>query len=427
MDDPTQSSEFVSMERIQYEDIYHEDDVPLADVRTNALRLLVYFGTVLVLLMLVSGFVVKLSRQLTYEFVFKGDRQEFNYRFIDAVYLEDTYVEVGRVVAPTDPLVRISSPEIVAFITAYENAKTRRQIFIDTEYAVFQNQIEALGLEAAKLDENIRDFEEQKALGWRVYEQERAEQEYIVEQARIRFDREQALFEKQVISEERLQEVEEIKIRGESRLATMAENRRRDTASIDTQINLARLEKEIVLRQKAEKGAVLLNMEALQDYDIEETYQNLRRNFGDFEVSDGSLILKPSFTGTISYLTDLERTVPSGTILLKILRNPSLLYASATIPPLSIGLVDVEDPVVLKVATFPHWEWGALEGRIRHLSLTPDESGQYPVEIEVENEGRLSGLLQIGMTGQASILVEERSFFSYIVSKVEENYFNLVE
>lgn len=96
------------------------------------------------------------------------------------------------------------------------------------------------------------------------------------------------------------------------------------------------------------------------------------------------------------------------------------LYASASIPPEEIGLVKEGAPVILKVATFPHYEWGAVEGRIQTLSLTPDGKGGYPVRVEITNDGKLRGRLRVGMNGELSTPVEEKSFFGYVFSKTRK-------
>jgi len=96
------------------------------------------------------------------------------------------------------------------------------------------------------------------------------------------------------------------------------------------------------------------------------------------------------------------------------------LYGSASIPPEQIGFVKEGDPVILKVATFPHYEWGAVEGRIQTISLTPDGKGDYPVRVEITNDGKLRGRLRVGMNGDLSIPVEEKSFFGYVFEKARK-------
>ena len=87
--------DFEGLDPIQYCDLYHEDDVPLADARESALRLLLYVGLSAFAVVMVLGFTIELSRQLTFDFTFKGDRQESIYRFFDEVYLEEKYVSLA--------------------------------------------------------------------------------------------------------------------------------------------------------------------------------------------------------------------------------------------------------------------------------------------------------------------------------------------
>jgi len=51
---------------------------------------------------------------------------------------------------------------------------------------------------------------------------------------------------------------------------------------------------------------------------------------------------------------------------------------------------------------------GVLEGEVKYLSLAPNESGNYPFHISIENGGNLITLVQTGMTGTATITIEEK-------------------
>lgn len=61
-----------------------------------------------------------------------------------------------------------------------------------------------------------------------------------------------------------------------------------------------------------------------------------------------------------------------------------------------------------------------MEGRIQTLSLTPDEKGDYPIRVEITNDGKLRGRLRVGMNGELSIPVEEKSFFGYVFEKTRK-------
>lgn len=129
-------------------------------------------------------------------------------------------------------------------------------------------------------------------------------------------------------------------------------------------------------------------------------------------------VLEGGEQGQVYRFFDAGENVPAGTVITKVTGGGDTLYASASIPPEKIGLIKEGAPVLLKVSTFPHYEWGAVGGRIQTLSLTPDEKGGYPIRVEITDAGKLEGRLQAGMSGEVSIPVEEKSFFGYVFEKV---------
>ena len=420
------AGEVEALEPVQYEDLYREDDVPLQDVRQSALRLFVYLGAGLTALFVVLGATVEIPRQLSFDFVLKGDRQEHVYRFFEGVYLEAKRVEVGDPVEPGTPLVKVSSPQAVAMVAAYEDALARKRIFETTEMPLYQSRIEALGLEKAQLEAAAREHQRQKELGWNVYKAELDKLTYLAEEAARKHARTGGLAAKALVSQDDLERAKAAMILARTELAALRENRRKEVGERDAQIEAATLQQQIVAQQEGEKAQEAQGQLAKLQNEIDQAYQALRRSYGDFAIEGGGLVLKAPYAGRVSYVTDEDRDVASGETLLKVLRGASDLHAYATIPPQAIGLVKPGDPVVLKVATFPHYEWGTLRGEIRHLTLTPDEDGQYPCTVAITDAGRLAPHLQIGMNGELSVLVEEKSFFRYVFGQFRKGYDRLV-
>jgi multidrug efflux pump subunit AcrA (membrane-fusion protein) len=273
---------FDGLKPLQYRDIYHEDDAPLADVRKNALRLLTCFLLLISLLFVALGSTVRLTRIVSYKFVLRGNEEERVLRFDADIYLNEKYVSVGQTVVPGDPLLRVSLPQIV------------RQQGI--------NQRETL-------------------------------------------------------------------------------NREKQAA-----------------------------------------YEKIIQTYGDASIEKDSIILKATSAGKVSYLLDADQDVSSGTVILKLKEANNALYAFSRVPPENIGLIRENARLILRVSAFPHYQWGLLEGRIRLLSLTPDELGNYPFEAEITNPGKLKGHLQVGMDGELSLPLEEKSFFGYIFEKIHQGY-----
>jgi hypothetical protein len=149
----------------------------------------------------------------------------------------------------------------------------------------------------------------------------------------------------------------------------------------------------------------------------------IRNIYGDFELADGNLILKANDNGIVSYVFDGDKEVVAGSILMKVINNKTTFYALVKRPPSLIGKIRKNKQAVLKVASFPFYEWGTVKGHVDNLSLTPDESGNFSVKISLQNFGNLNNLLQIGMTGDATIILEEKTFYYYFFRKTKEIYY----
>src|SRR3954471_10919021 len=100
------------LEPQQYQQMYWEEDVPLADVRKSVLRKFVYIGSILCLLFLTLGFFLKFPDQVELPFVIKNNQSEQIYRFPYPVYVIQKYIQPHDAVVKGQRLVRITSPEI---------------------------------------------------------------------------------------------------------------------------------------------------------------------------------------------------------------------------------------------------------------------------------------------------------------------------
>ncbi|ARA93669.1 MAG: HlyD family efflux transporter periplasmic adaptor subunit [Bacteroidetes bacterium] len=414
------------LEPIQIDDLYHEDDVPLADVRTSALRLLVYAGVGLTALFVLLGSAIRIPRYYQEAFVLKGTQQEQVRQFSYPVFVQERYAEVGSVLEAGAPLVKINAPEVVRAVEAYETARQRRRLFESTEQAVYQAQIETLQLEEDRYREAIAAYEEQKRAGWRLFVQQRDKLTRLAEQARDRYERERQLVERQFISREQFREAEEARIVAEADLALLIEARRKEVADLDAQITQASLNAAIAARQRAEVEHEMQRLAQSYALEEEQARQALLRTYGPFEVAPDGLIVKAPAAGTLSFVAEVGRELPAGSLLYKTLPSATALYAQASISPQRIGFIDVDDPVILKVATFPHYEWGVVEGRIQALSVTPDTDGRYPFEVAITDAGRLAPYLSVGMTGELAVELERKSFFGYVFENVRRVYFSAV-
>lgn len=418
---------FEDLRPVQYQDVYQADDHPLIDVSRSAARWMAYFLAAVVLLLVFLGANVKLARYVTYKFVLEGSEQGQVYRFFDAVYLEQKYGGVGQEVAPGDPLLRIRSPQIANLISSYETSKERQKLFESLGASVYDDKGAAAMLEKERAAKKREEAERQTERVKRLYENELAKQKFLVEGAQRRYQMEQQLFADGVSSRLELDKSREELVVAQHQVKAVTENYEKELLNLRSQMEVSDIDRAVSLNDYSSKDKEMRNQRELLKRDAELAYQKILHNYGNVTIENGSLLFRASSKGRISYMIDTEKDIPSGTVIMKIKGEGDTLYASAAVPPENIGLIKEGIPVVLKVATFPHYEWGAVEGRVQTLSLTPDEKGDYPVRIEVTNPGKLKGRLQIGMNGEVSIPVEEKSFFGYIFERLRKGYHAMTE
>lgn len=407
---------------VQVEDLYREDDVPLGDVRERGLRVLLYAGLAMTALVILLGSALDLPRHLTVDFTLKGDRQERVYQYFEPVYLEERYVQPGATVAAGDRLLRLTSPEIVALVGRYEAAAERLRIFDATERPAALRQRAALRLEMDKLEAAAEAVRRQQQADAAIFEQERQRLTFQAARAQERYERERALLDKQLTAQDRVAELEEVWLTARTEAATLEERRRAEATALEAQLREYDLERAVLENRLAELEGTEQTRRALLDAELQTLAGTLARSYGTHQIDGNGLVLTAPFAGTVSFVTNADRDVAAGGIVLKLLQAPSQTFAVASVPPQSIGRVEEGRPVVLKLATFPHYEWGVLRGRISHLSLTPDEHGLYPFEAEITDYGTLGPLVQIGMTGELSVQIERKSFFGYVFETVKKAY-----
>ena len=418
---------FIGLEPVQYNNVYFEDDAPLDDVRKNALRLLIYLFLLMIVILSILGSTIKLPQSVTYSFVLKGNERERVYRFFDNIYLDEKYVTVGQLVSEGDPLLRISSPQIASLINAYNNARTRQSLFAKLGTSLYTNQIQTSHLKKAKSVKGKEELQKQVAKLEAIFQNELKKEEFLVEEARRELEVQRRLFNSGVVSKLDLDKVQEKLVIAEFNLNGLKENHEKEIFRLKDQMEVSDIDTEITENEYKHTLKELENEEVSLEDQAKLAYEIIRHNYGDVSVENGSIILKASARGRVSYLLDTEKDVPSGSAIIKIKGDDNSVYASSAVSPDKIGLIKENARVVLRVSTFPHYDWGGLEGKVRFLSLTPDEQGNYPFEVEITNSGKMKELLQIGMAGELSITIVEKTFFGYLFERAQQGYYAMTD
>ncbi|MBK9223284.1 MAG: hypothetical protein IPO16_14360 [Saprospiraceae bacterium] len=410
------------LEPQQYQRMYWEEDVPLQDLRKKLLRYSWWLGLILFAVFIALSFLLKFPDQFELPFVFKRDQAEHIYRYPYPVYLLEVKIAAGNSVKTGTDLLEITSPEIVVLINNLEEAEQnllnygqQKTISLGKQATIISRQKQQNTLRVIELRNQLTKINSQ-------WESSRSLLEYEYNDAVMKADSYKKLFESKDISKFEWIDIESKKIKTKDALQQALKKYEIEKssllASIENETLNSRNEEDALLKLKADikyDSTYYINQLALAKSKISHV-------FGAYEVKGGNLILKAEKEGTVSYLFEAEKEVPGGVILMKIIEGENSVYASVSCPPALIGKINNDQPVFLKVASFPFYEWGSVKSQLYNRSLTPDEKGNFNLKIRILEAGQLDGLLQAGMNGNAVIILEEKSFMEYFFRNVKRVY-----
>jgi hypothetical protein len=417
--------EVQDLEPQQYQRMYWEEDVPLTDVRKSLLRKFVYIGCSLCLLFITVGFFLTFPDQIELPFIIKNNQSEQIYRFSYPVYVIEKYIQPHNAVVKGQRLIRITSPEIVSLINNYRESEQNLQNFSNQKAPSVEKEKEII---ANRIEENnnaIKEVQRDLVILENTWKSNLAAASYESEAASKRYQVMKKLYEEKATSKFELMEYETKMNKAADALESAKQNYEKAKFNLNTLYNRYLLDNHSATEELHKlnfdvqyDSASLYNQYALAKNKIENT-------FGDFEFAGGGdLILKAAENGVASYIFEGEKEVAASAILLKLIPRNSNFYAWVKSPPSQIGKLSINKQVKLKVASFPFYEWGVMSGHIENLSLTPDESGNYSAKISIDNFGQLRPLMQIGMNGDATIILEERTFYYYFFHHIKRAYYN---
>lgn len=411
------------LEPQQYGKHYWEEDVPLGDIRKNVLRKLVYLGAGLFVVLSLMGAFIKFPDEVSLPFVLKNAAPDETYNFPYPVYVSERYVVVGNEVVPGQPLMKISSPEIVALLNNYEEAKKNLENFRLRKNKSVNNQREILATHIRETQNKLSATKAALAsLGstWQS-NKERLEFEYSRTERKLAADR--VLAKSKYVSENELKETEQLfVIAGDARktgkLAFEKDSTNLAATAAQYELSILSLHQELdkLSSDTQYDSSALLNQ-------LETTENRISNTFGDFDNANGSLILKAAMAGKITYVFEGDKEVQSSAILLKINYKASGLYSSVSCPPSLIGKVRKNQSAYLKLATFPAYEWGSVKGHVANLSMSNDENGDFAIRIAMDDYRKLNNMLQPGLTGNVTIVLQERTFFQYFFRSLKKSYY----
>ncbi|MGE5457115.1 MAG: hypothetical protein ACM3RX_02040, partial [Methanococcaceae archaeon] len=122
--------------------------------------------------------------------------------------------------------------------------------------------------------------------------------------------------------------------------------------------------------------------------ELEDAWQNLENAVHQWE--ERYLIMSP-VNGKISFTSvwSENQEIKTGELIATVIpEKKTSIIAKAIVPTTGFGKVEVGQRVNMKLSGFPYMQFGMLKGRIRTISMVPEEKG-YVAEIEL-TEGMTS-------------------------------------
>jgi multidrug resistance efflux pump len=393
-----------------------ERDLVLYSSRPRAIRLVLYSIAIGVLALGVVSAVLRVPRHVELQCILRSNATERVHRFAEDVFVEQYYVRTGELVRRGQPLVRISSPQIAALVMEYTLARLQEEVFENTELPIHAKTQTELRLQQEKVLRQLERTQQTRRFALATQQAEIRKLELAVRTAREQLDKLISLRANGYVSETEIQQAELQKATAEEALNRAREQYRREIASLESQARELALDRTIAGQSSQKVRLELQHRRAQLQAARLAAYQRLQTLYGDFDVDSGAVVIKSPADGlVVTYLSDAERQVPKGSILIKLSQRPTTFIASAEVPPKDIGSLRRGQPVVVRLSAFPPLRWGVLRGSISLLSITPGERGRYTLEAILEHSPQLDGMLQEGMDGTLTALVEERPLAAYVL------------
>jgi len=204
---------------------------------------------------------------------------------------------------------------------------------------------------------------------------ETTKQQFKLEKAKfdltkINFQRSQNLFNQGVISKMEL-ENEKIKyLQAEQSLKNLS-------------ISLSQLEEGINNVSKTKSGVLINNEKDKINYSSEtiQLLEQLRKSLTQWEQN---YLLVSSTYGTVSFqqFYGENQFIKAGDAIVSIIpKNKMAVVGRMFIPTTNSGKVTKGQKVLIKLDNYRYQEYGIIEGRVQNISLTPDDNGNYYVDV----------------------------------------------
>ena len=148
-------------------------------------------------------------------------------------------------------------------------------------------------------------------------------------------------------------------------------------------ISLSQMQEAISGLNKTKSGASINTEKDKINYSSQtlQLYEQLRKSLRQWEQS---YLFISSTNGVVSFqqFWGENQFVKQGDVLMSILpENTESLIGRMQIPSANSGKVQTGQKVLIKLDNYRFQEYGIIEGKVQNISLTPDENGNYYVDV----------------------------------------------
>ncbi len=406
------------LEPHQLEDMFLEDDVPLLPISKKVTNNLVRLGLGLVVLMLVAASTVQIPRQVNLDFEIRGGGTENIFQYPEPISIRQKWINSGDTIKTGDKMIMISSPTISSLANRLETARESYEIFQNEEQALHltnlqanQQQIWASMRELSQVRSTLEKYSAIKDSAAK----EMIKQDDLDDR---RLERMKILHKNEAVSDLDLEDTERS-------VADQKSDRNSQMALYETTFNNLRVRETRLTREINDLTNEIetQNLQRAKDSaDITTEMLNLHREivnrYGEYLLSNGNVILLAPGDGVVLFVNESESELPSSAIAIRLLREKGSLFAYSNAPPEHIGKLEIGQEAVLKLSSFPYYEYGAVYGKIAEIGQAPEGSSLYPIVIDLVDLRQLDGRLVKGMQGDANVITDERTLVQQAFYKI---------
>lgn len=410
-----QHGPFGDLEEQQYDVLYHSMDVPLVDIRKKNFKTFFTVGMLLLGLVVLLSATVQIPNYVQVPIVIENVEQDKVMMFNHSARVKEYLVAVGDEVKAGQRICKVSSPQIQGLISAIRIAENDIQALENHDSIGVDLQINNLNKQIEARHARIRALDAEQNAAISLFNSRVKALDSEIAYARTLKERNKGLLENGAISQLDYLESERSFLDKQDELALLEKGHDQNLQQFkirqeelrETMLTLSNRQDELLRGYKTDRSKL--------QGEIALAKQNLELYYGAYEIVSDELVLLAPQAGKVTYCYPSNQLLQAGEILYRLEVGRGEFEAKGVVEANRIGYVRRLMTAKVMLETFPHYEWGSLDGAIDKVSASPDEEGNYSISVALTGGNpRISPLLQNGQTGTCSIIFERKSLFGYI-------------